>query len=56
MKKSKFKHLLDMMTRIGKRGSKLKRFHKVLDNPAGTKMYNRSLPTSKRGCDGTLRR
>ncbi len=25
-------------------------------NPAGMKMWKRSLKTSKRGCDGTLRR
>ena len=50
MKKSAFKRLVDKLFKQ-KRG-----FSKMIDNPAGTKMYNRSLPTSRRGCDGTLRR
>jgi hypothetical protein len=50
MRKSEFKRLVDKLFKQ-KAG-----FIKMLDNPAGSKMYNRSLPSSKRGCDGTLRR
>ena len=50
MKKSVFKRLVDRLFRT--KGG----FRKVIDNPAGTKMANRAQPTSRRGCDGTLRR
>jgi len=55
MKKSAFKQFVDMMFRIGKHGSKMNRFHKMVDSPAGTKMANRAQHTSRRGCDGTMR-
>jgi hypothetical protein len=49
MRKSQFKRLVDMLFKQ-KRG-----FTKLLDNPAGTKMANRSQQDSRRGCDGTMR-
>jgi len=56
MKKSVFRHLMDIMRKRNKHVSKSKAFAKLIDNPAGTKMSNRSKPDSRRGCDGTLRR
>jgi hypothetical protein len=56
MRKSRFKQFLETMARIGKRLPAGKRFRKVYDNPAGTKMAHRALATSRRGCDGTTRR
>jgi len=55
MKKSKFKQFLELMSRIGSHLSKSKHFHKLRDNPAGTKMAKRAEHTSRRGCDGTMR-
>lgn len=56
MKKSIFRKLMDIMCKRNKHISKSKAFGKIIDNPAGTKMFNRSKPDSRRGCDGTLRR
>lgn len=55
MRKSFYKRFIHNMKSRWAHISKARRFHKVLDNPAGTKMRDRSLKTSRRGCDGTMR-
>ena len=55
MKKAAFVRFRDVMKRMSAHISKTKAFRKVVDNPAGTKLLNRSKNTSRRGVDGTMR-
>jgi len=49
VKKLVFKAIVDSLRR------RKRSFSKIANNPGGTKMYKQTLPTSRRGVDGTMR-
>lgn len=55
MQKAMFKRLMLRLKARWDHISKRKRFARMRDNPAGTKMAKRCLHTSRRGADGTMR-
>lgn len=56
MKKSAFKRLVNLLTLKNKRKNKSDQFARLADNAPGSKMIRKSHTTSRRGCDGTMRR